>query len=70
MGLSTSEFLISKAIEAADDILRSHQTIVLSERDWDTVMDAIANPSEPNEALKRAAARFKEGRDTGDTYEW
>ena len=70
MGLSTSEFLVSKAIEAADEILHSHQTIILSERDWDLVMDAIGNPPEPNEALKKAAARFKEGQDTGDTYEW
>lgn len=70
MGLSTSEFLVSKAIKAADEILSSHQTIILSERDWDLVMDGIGNPPEPNEALKKAAIRFNEGRDTGDTYEW
>jgi uncharacterized protein (DUF1778 family) len=45
------------------------ETITLSERDWDLVMDALTNPSEPNDALLRAAARFKEGRDFGDAYE-
>lgn len=70
MGLSTSEFLISRAIEAADNILHSHQNITLSERDWDIVMDAVNTPAEPNELLRQAAARFKDGKDTGDSYEW
>lgn len=70
LGLGMSEFLISKGIEAADEILQIHQTILLSERDWNTVMDAIDHPAEPNEALKQAVARFKKGLDKGDVYEW
>jgi len=70
MGLTTSEFIVSKAVEAADEVLRSHQTVMLSERDWDIIMEANAHPGELNESLIQAAARFKQGKEKGDSYEW
>ncbi|HME87477.1 MAG TPA: DUF1778 domain-containing protein, partial [Candidatus Nanoarchaeia archaeon] len=35
--------------------------IMVSARDYMQLQDAINNPSEPNEALKKAAQRFREG---------
>ncbi|MDF3706579.1 type II toxin-antitoxin system TacA family antitoxin, partial [Enterobacter hormaechei] len=36
-----------------------HRRLVLNEASWIAVMDAIDNPPEPNERLKRAAKRLR-----------
>jgi hypothetical protein len=37
----------------------SRETIKLSEKDSEVFLDAISNPREPNEALKKAAEEYK-----------
>ncbi len=50
--------------EAIDDIpielLGEPQTLQLSDRDMDALLDAIANPPPPNEAMLRSIARWRE----------
>ena len=59
-GQSLSQFVLSRSIDAADQVIRKHETMVLSERDWATFMDAILDPPEPNARLREAMARHRE----------
>ncbi|MGH6942735.1 MAG: DUF1778 domain-containing protein [Geminicoccaceae bacterium] len=59
-GSSLSDFVITRALAAAHEVIRSQETVTLSRRDWDAFLDAIENPPEPNENLKRAVRRHDE----------
>jgi hypothetical protein len=58
-----SQDMITDA-EPIDDIpielLGEPQILELSDRDMDALLDAIANPPPPNEAMLRAIARWRE----------
>lgn len=58
-GVTTSDFIISKAYEAATTVVHEYDTWTLSRRDSKAFIDALLNPPEPNKALKAAAARYK-----------
>ena len=59
IGVTTSDFIISKAYEAATAVVREYDTWTLNRRDSRSFVDALLTPPEPNEALKAAAARYK-----------
>jgi uncharacterized protein (DUF1778 family) len=54
-----SDFVLDNIVPIAERVIDEHTTIKLSDRDWDKLMSALENPPEPNEALKRAAERYK-----------
>jgi uncharacterized protein (DUF1778 family) len=58
-GVTLSDFVISRAYEAAAAIVREHDTWVLSRRESKEFVDALLNPPEPNKALRAATARYK-----------
>ncbi len=58
-GVTLSDFVISKAYEAARTIVREHDTWVLNRQDSKAFVDAMLDPPEPNDALKDAASRYK-----------
>jgi uncharacterized protein (DUF1778 family) len=58
-GVTLSDFVISKAHEAAATIVREHDTWALSRRESKAFVDALLNPPDPNAALRTAAARYK-----------
>jgi uncharacterized protein (DUF1778 family) len=58
-GVTLSDFVISKAYEAAAAIVREHNTWVLSRRESKAFVEALLSPPEPNKALRAAAARYK-----------
>jgi uncharacterized protein (DUF1778 family) len=58
-GVTVSDFVISKAYEAAAMVVQEHETWVLNRRESKTFVDALLNPPDPNEALRAAAARYK-----------
>ncbi len=58
-GVTLSDFVISKAYEAAAAVVREHDTWVLNRRDSRAFVDALLHPSEPNGALRAAAGRYK-----------
>lgn len=60
MGKSLSEFAVSSLVRSAQEVLEKHQTITLSNRDFDAFLEAIESDEEPNDALKRAAERYKQ----------
>ena len=58
--ITLSEFLCKSAREAAQQIIANHNVLKLSAEDSRAFAEAIVNPAEPNEALKKAAAWYKQ----------
>jgi uncharacterized protein (DUF1778 family) len=58
-GVTLSDFVISKAYEAARLVVHDHDTWMLNRRQSKAFVDALLNPPEPNEALRAAAARHR-----------
>ena len=54
-----SQFVLRNAIEAAEHTIEGHEKTVLQQEDWDAFNDALVNPPEPNDALKRAVKRYR-----------
>ena len=57
-----TQFVVASASERAAEVIEQHRRMVLNEESWNLVMDAIANPTAPNERLKRAAKRLQKMR--------
>ena len=58
-GVTVSDFIISRAYEAAAAVVQGYDAWTLNRRDSKAFVDALLNPPEPNEALRAAAARYK-----------
>ena len=54
-----SQFVLRNAIEAAEHTIEVHEKTVLQQEDWVAFNDALVNPPEPNDALKRAVKRYR-----------
>ncbi len=50
---TVSEFVLSQALEAADQVLDAHEQHVLTTADWDAFCQALDRPPQPNKALKQ-----------------
>lgn len=50
---SVSDFVLSQAVEAANEVLKAHDQHVLSTADWETFCKALDRPPKPNRALKQ-----------------
>lgn len=57
MGTTVSGFMLQNAYEAARRVVADSDTLMLSQRDFETFVAACENPSEPNEALRELMAR-------------
>ena len=55
-----TEFIMYSAKLHADEIVGKHATILASKKDQEIFFDAIMNPPQPNESLKKAAGRYNE----------
>jgi len=51
---SLTDFCLTALTDATRATLARHETLVLSQRDRELFFDALVNPPEPNERLKRA----------------
>jgi uncharacterized protein (DUF1778 family) len=58
-GVTLSDFVISKAYEAASIVVREHESWVLSRQQGKAFTEALLHPPEPNAALRAAAAQYK-----------
>jgi uncharacterized protein (DUF1778 family) len=65
-GVTLGDFVIANSATAAVNIIKSHQLIQLSTRDYDLLMNALDNPPNPNKALLKAAKDYKEAVTQGD----
>ncbi len=59
-GRSQTDFITEAIAEKASEIEREQYLLELSDRDMDALLEAIANPPQPNAAMLRAAARWRE----------
>lgn len=58
-GMSASDFVITHAHEAARSVIFEHERWRLDRVQSETFVEALLNPPEPNEALRRAAKRYR-----------
>ena len=61
-GQSLSDFAVSALYRTAREVLEREQTTRLSNRDRDIFLAALDSDAKPNEALGRAARRYKSRR--------
>lgn len=54
LGMNISTFIRMAALERATNVLKSDQTLVLSDEDRDLFLAMLENPPKPNENLIRA----------------
>jgi uncharacterized protein (DUF1778 family) len=54
-----TEFVIASVQEKAKIIVEEHNKIISSKRDAEIFFNELVKPSKPNEALKKAAERYK-----------
>jgi uncharacterized protein (DUF1778 family) len=59
-GSSLSDFVITRALAAANEVIQARETVTLSGRDWEAFLDALVNPPEPSADLQRALRRHDE----------
>lgn len=51
--LSLSSYMVSASMEIANRDLAQQETLVLSEQDWNQLVDLLDNPPELNDELKK-----------------
>jgi uncharacterized protein (DUF1778 family) len=59
-GSSLTDFVITRALAAANEVIQAREMVMLSGRDWDAFLDALANPPQPSADLERALRRHDE----------
>ena len=59
LGLTVTDYSISRLVETARNDLRQCESVVLSDRDRDIFLGLLSSDDEPNKAMKRAAKRYK-----------
>jgi uncharacterized protein (DUF1778 family) len=57
-GRTLSEFVVTSAQDAARRVIAEHESIQLSREEQQTFVQALLQPPEPNERLKRAAKAY------------
>jgi uncharacterized protein (DUF1778 family) len=56
---SLNSFILTTVLAKADEIIRQHETMILSERDKDIFFNALLNPPTANNVLKNALANHE-----------
>jgi len=57
---SVSDFVLTHALTAAEQVIETHQTLKLAAADWDAFYEALASPPAPSEALREGFRRYRE----------
>jgi uncharacterized protein (DUF1778 family) len=55
--VSVSEFVLSHALESAEQVVQANESITLRPKDFQAFLAALDAPAKPNAALKRAFKR-------------
>lgn len=58
-GVSASDFVVTHAHSAARSVIAEHERWRLDRLQSEAFVEALLNPPEPNDALRRAAERYK-----------
>lgn len=54
---SVSRFVVNNAVSVAEKVIERRECVSLSSADWEAFYEALADPPEPNAALKEAVRR-------------
>ena len=59
LGCTLTDYSVMRLVERAKEDIQEHEKTVLSDRDRAIFLEILRGDDEPNEAMKRAAARYK-----------
>lgn len=62
LGLSLSDFIVTRSLEAAHEVIRKHTVITMTPGDCERFLMALDEDAAPNEALKKAAVQYRKKR--------
>lgn len=57
--IKLSEFVLTQSLAAAENIIKEHEQVTLSNSDWSLFLDALENPPARNAKLINALALHK-----------
>ena len=60
LGLRTSAFIRSSVLEKAQEVIKTHESITLSQNEWATFMEILGDPHPPTPAAERAVKALKD----------
>jgi uncharacterized protein (DUF1778 family) len=70
-GATLNQFLVQAALKEAQAVIEREQTLRLSRRDAERLLDLLEHPPPPNAALATAQARYQElRRDADSGFNW
>jgi len=58
-GTTLTALVLNAAMDKAREIMQVHKNFVLDNEEWESLMNALEEPSKPNKALLKAAADYK-----------
>ena len=58
-GQTLTQFLLTSAREAAEDVIRRHEVVVLSAEDSRMLAEALLNPPPPNDHMRASFADYQ-----------
>lgn len=56
---SLSEFVLGQVLPAADQVIHEHESLTLTQADWEVFLDALEHPPAPNANLERAFSEHR-----------
>ncbi|MEG4577087.1 DUF1778 domain-containing protein [Microcoleus sp. N3A4] len=59
-GCTLTDFVIASVQAVASKVIEQHQRLTLDLDDSEAFVNALLNPTQPNQALKAAALRYKQ----------
>ncbi len=70
-GATLNQFLVQAALKEAQAVIEREETLKLSRRDAELLLDLLEHPQPPNAALATAQARYQElRRDADSGFDW
>lgn len=70
-GATVNQFLVQSALKEAHSVIEREQTVRLSKRDSERLLDLLENPSKPNVRLKAAMKRYQKSKaDADSAFNW
>jgi len=71
-GATINQFLVQSALKEAHQVMEREQTIRLSRRDCERLLDLLENPSRPNARFKAALKRYHKAKrgNADSSFDW
>ncbi len=71
-GATVNQFLVQSAIKEAQSVIEREQTIRLSRRDCERLLDLLENPPKPNARFEAAMNYYEQTKisDANSSFDW